>query len=173
MNRKLPTGAIVILLGLGLLLAQEIKGTQRKSTAKKSEQQSEITLQQALSISPDADGDGVPNLKDNCPLVANADQLDSDHDGVGDACSGLSAQLRRVREDLVKRVPDTVAADVKVLRVEEIDWKTSCLGMPYEDHCLPGKTPGYKILLQVAEKKYWYHTDKQAHFEYAGGEKTQ
>ncbi|MDQ6946393.1 MAG: thrombospondin type 3 repeat-containing protein, partial [Actinomycetota bacterium] len=35
---------------------------------------------------PDDDGDGVANTSDNCPQVANANQADSDHDGVGDAC---------------------------------------------------------------------------------------
>ena len=34
----------------------------------------------------DADTDGVPDASDNCPAVANADQQDSDGDGVGDAC---------------------------------------------------------------------------------------
>jgi len=34
----------------------------------------------------DADGDGLTNLEDNCPLRANADQEDGDGDGVGDAC---------------------------------------------------------------------------------------
>jgi Tol biopolymer transport system component len=34
----------------------------------------------------DTDGDGVPDIRDNCPLVYNPDQKDSDHDGVGDAC---------------------------------------------------------------------------------------
>jgi hypothetical protein len=34
----------------------------------------------------DADGDGVPGCVDNCPSVANADQLDSNGNGVGNAC---------------------------------------------------------------------------------------
>lgn len=34
----------------------------------------------------DSDGDGVLDPRDNCPAIANADQRDSDHDGVGDAC---------------------------------------------------------------------------------------
>lgn len=34
----------------------------------------------------DTDQDGVPNAIDNCPAVANADQLDSDLDGIGDLC---------------------------------------------------------------------------------------
>ena len=33
-----------------------------------------------------ADGDGVPDDTDNCPNVANADQLDTDSDGFGDLC---------------------------------------------------------------------------------------
>ncbi|UCH87012.1 MAG: hypothetical protein JSU97_01000, partial [Dehalococcoidia bacterium] len=32
------------------------------------------------------DGDSWPNRQDNCPLVANEDQADSDFDGIGDAC---------------------------------------------------------------------------------------
>jgi len=34
----------------------------------------------------DSDGDGVADATDNCPLVANPDQADTDHDGIGDAC---------------------------------------------------------------------------------------
>ena len=34
----------------------------------------------------DADGDGVGDPCDNCPLVPNPDQLDTSIDGVGDAC---------------------------------------------------------------------------------------
>jgi hypothetical protein len=35
---------------------------------------------------PDGDGDGVPDEIDNCPGVSNPDQIDTDHDGLGDAC---------------------------------------------------------------------------------------
>jgi hypothetical protein len=35
---------------------------------------------------PDDDNDGIVTLLDNCPSVANPDQLDSDGNGIGDAC---------------------------------------------------------------------------------------
>ena len=34
----------------------------------------------------DTDDDGIPDDVDNCPLVANPDQLDTDGDGIGDVC---------------------------------------------------------------------------------------
>jgi cysteine-rich repeat protein len=37
-------------------------------------------------LEPDADGDGVVGAADNCPLIVNPDQADSDGDGLGDAC---------------------------------------------------------------------------------------
>lgn len=34
----------------------------------------------------DSDGDGIPDVSDNCPDIANPDQADADSDTVGDAC---------------------------------------------------------------------------------------
>ena len=39
-----------------------------------------------VTIGIDADQDGVAHGADNCPGVANADQIDTDGDGEGDAC---------------------------------------------------------------------------------------
>ncbi|MFO1533378.1 MAG: PKD domain-containing protein [Thermoplasmatota archaeon] len=36
----------------------------------------------------DSDGDGIGDRNDDCPTVANANQADMDHDGVGDLCDG-------------------------------------------------------------------------------------
>lgn len=37
----------------------------------------------------DADGDGILDLRDNCPALANADQADTDMDNAGDACDNV------------------------------------------------------------------------------------
>jgi len=39
---------------------------------------------------PDQDKDGIPDFRDNCVGVANPDQQDIDHDGIGTACESES-----------------------------------------------------------------------------------
>ena len=43
-----------------------------------------------IDVDRDDDLDGVPNEVDNCPSVANANQIDCDQDGLGDACDDES-----------------------------------------------------------------------------------
>jgi PKD repeat protein len=47
---------------------------------------SDVGTQDFAATLTDTDSDGVADMADNCPLVDNADQLDTDGDGAGDAC---------------------------------------------------------------------------------------
>ncbi|HSC75073.1 MAG TPA: metallophosphoesterase [Pseudomonadales bacterium] len=51
----------------------------------KGEVQDAFTVQKLIAGS-DRDGDDVPDASDNCPVNTNADQSDTDDDGVGDVC---------------------------------------------------------------------------------------
>ena len=48
------------------------------------------------TIPIDRDGDGIEDAADNCPDTANADQADTDADGIGDACECLRANIDRL-----------------------------------------------------------------------------
>jgi hypothetical protein len=63
--------------GLGLLEALGVRGDG-----------GELLLVELLPLisMADSDGDGVPNVCDNCPATPNPDQADTDGDGIGDAC---------------------------------------------------------------------------------------
>jgi hypothetical protein len=66
----------------------------------------------------DTDHDGVPDDLDNCPLVPNPDQKDSDLDGVGDACS--SPSLQRSTAAFLQAVPNgQTGADLTGLTVAD------------------------------------------------------
>ena len=45
------------------------------------------TTDPGIARGPDSDGDGMADDEDTCPNVANPDQLDSNGDGMGDACT--------------------------------------------------------------------------------------
>jgi len=51
-----------------------------------------------LVIAEDLDNDGVFDFVDNCPDLANEDQLDSDKDGQGDACTEHLAEEQKIEE---------------------------------------------------------------------------
>jgi hypothetical protein len=57
----------------------------------------------ARPVDPDdRDGDGVPNLADDCPEAANPDQHDEDGDGVGDACDDCPTVADPSQRDLTE-----------------------------------------------------------------------
>jgi hypothetical protein len=52
------------------------------------------------NIFADTDQDGVTDLSDNCPNVANANQIDADLDGLGDACDNCPQESNADQEDV-------------------------------------------------------------------------
>ena len=83
---------------------------------------------------PDTDGDGFPDVVDNCPTVANPDQRDSDHNGVGDACqTGGDADGDGV-PDAVDNCPRTPNPDQRDTDGDGIgDACDDCLATPNPD----------------------------------------
>ena len=50
-----------------------------------------------LAAGHDEDGDGLPDLFDNCPHIANVTQADIDADNVGDACDSFPTTANTLR----------------------------------------------------------------------------
>ena len=47
----------------------------------------------------DRDGDEISNEADNCPEISNPNQIDTDEDGRGDACTDVTAPGGPVEEE--------------------------------------------------------------------------
>ena len=72
------------------VLQAKINSKQCKKNAniakKQCTQNANNDFNECLNLCRDRDGDGVPDLEDNCPFIPNPSQSDIDEDGIGDDC---------------------------------------------------------------------------------------
>lgn len=71
--------------------------------------QQELTFGEVINHAKlvDADKDGIPNGDDNCPSIANADQKDTNGNGIGDACQQQLNPIAQSVRKCNKTVPKT------------------------------------------------------------------
>ena len=89
----------------------------------------------------DHDGDGFLNAGDNCPVVVNVDQLDTDDDGIGNACDtpGTDAGVDFADRAIPTRSVAGLGPDVpdghrhELARVETRDFGPECAGLTFVD----------------------------------------
>jgi hypothetical protein len=94
----------------------------------------------------DSDADQLVDERDNCSLVANADQADTDRDGAGDACDPLQlARLTALRNDLAARRPlaDPKANGALTGAVNALDRATT--GANWDDGARPDEANGREV----------------------------
>jgi hypothetical protein len=58
-----------------------------------------VTVGCGTSLVPDTDQDGVADIADNCPTMANISQFDADLDGLGDVCDNCPNTSNADQED--------------------------------------------------------------------------
>jgi hypothetical protein len=125
----------------------------------------------------DSDGDGVPDINDNCPLALNPTQVDSDGEGIGDACDNCPAVSNPDQADvdgdgigdacevdikaaITQLRADTIAAGIQGSKGKSII-KTLDEALKFiatGEAKLAGDTPGAKKSFQGALRKIEQYT---------------
>ena len=98
-----------------------------------------IPVQRWAILNVDDDEDAVPDSEDNCRLIANGDQTDSDGNGVGDPCEFLFGDVAPAGD------PDGVVNVTDVLRLLQL---AVGLQSPLQGEELPADiAPAYTLLM--------------------------
>lgn len=95
-----------------------------------------LSEDEILALQNDRDGDGVFDHVDNCPTVPNADQLDVNEDGYGDACVSPTALIESdvilgvgvIIEEGVEIQSGSSVGDETIIRTEAVIGQDSVIG---------------------------------------------
>jgi hypothetical protein len=80
--------------------------------------------------------------------------------------AGLQNLLERIKTDLASRQAVAVE-EITLLEMMAVEWSDSSLDCPQPGmDYLQVITPGYRIVLQVNDQSYEYHTNRDAYFVY-------
>ena len=82
------------------------------------------------------------------------------------ADAGLQDLIEKAKEDLAQRLSISVT-QIGLIDATEMEWSDSSLDCPQPGmEYLQVITPGYRIVLQVNNRLYEYHTNRDAYFVY-------
>ncbi len=74
------------------------------------------------------------------------------------AAQPMRPEAQAAQDDLAKRL-GLAASAIKVVQIAEVEWPDASLGCPKPEMMYAQViTPGYRIVLEAAGKRYEYHT---------------
>ena len=126
-----------------------------------------------FSLSPDADGDNVADVIDNCPAVKNPDQGDADSDGDGDLCDPDADDDGIANEEdncILTANPDQADSD-------QDGWGDACTvvhcvatGQQFQAALTAARSNGKHDVVKMAQGNYWVSANSGSPFIYSSNE---
>ncbi|MEX0931571.1 MAG: thrombospondin type 3 repeat-containing protein [Candidatus Paceibacterota bacterium] len=147
-------------------------------TATNDAQVAEVTLpplHNTLFTPSDTDGDGVPDVSDNCPRIPNPEQEDVNKNGVGDACDDFDKDGIINAHDNCPEVPNPNQRDTDKDGVgddcdsEESRFTERHGWVPWVGIGIAGLTLGALLFMALRQKPARQEDEKEGELENGGG----